>query len=289
LAVATDNAQKPTCGIDPHTEELVCGQAYVLLAGRGIVAKSELTLTPESHEDPAGGEHTVTAKLTRKKTEPVSGAMVRFAITGQNAGTTGACTTTGGVADPTCTTDETGSVNFTYKDVNGAGTDTINASATVERTIEEPAFTRAARVITSTEQATATEIWTPVPAVVTPAPKEPAKAAVLASKVEVPPAKGTARAASIRGCIAQSSYTASVRGTSIASVTFTLDGHAIKTLHKPTSGSTFTVRVNVRSGSAHHLAMRVAFTAASKTPTATIRRTLARCAARHVVLPRFTG
>jgi hypothetical protein len=113
--------------------------------------------------------------------------------------------------------------------------------------------------------------------------------AVLASKVVVAAAKGTARAASIRGCLAQSGYLATVRGTSIASVTFTLDGHAIKTLRKPTSGSTFTTRVNVRSGSAHRLAMRVVFTAASKTATATFRRTLARCAARKVVLPRFTG
>jgi hypothetical protein len=73
-------------------------------------------------------------------------------------------------------------------------------------------------------------------------------------------------------------------------VTFTLDGHAIKTLRKPTSASTFATRVTVRAGSAHHLAMRVAFTSASKTPTATFRRTLARCAAvHHVTLPRFTG
>jgi hypothetical protein len=291
LAVATDNAEKPTCGIDPHTEELVCGQAYVLLAGRGIVAKSELVLTPESHEGPAGGEHTVIAKLTQKKTEPVSGTVVSFAITEQNAGVTGTCTTTAGASDPTCATDETGSVRFTYKDANGAGKDTINASATVERTIEEIAARTGARVVKTTESATATQVWTPLPAapVVTPTPTPAPVSAVLAAKVVVP-AKGTARAASVRGCVAQSSYLASVRGTSIASVTFTLDGHAIKTLRKPTSASTFATRVTVRAGSAHHLAMRVAFTSASKTPTATFRRTLARCAAvHHVTLPRFTG
>ncbi|HEV7586020.1 MAG TPA: hypothetical protein VGO14_09600 [Solirubrobacteraceae bacterium] len=289
LAVATDTETTPTCGIDPHLEEIACGQAYVLLAGRGIVAKSGLTLTPESGSDPAGGEHAVTAQLLKKKTEPVVGVPVAFVITELNAGVTGTCTTPAGAPNPECKTDETGSVKFTYKDVNGVGQDTINASATVEVPVVEKEIgaRAAARMQKITEQATATETWTAVPA--TPAPAPAPAAQVLAAKVVVPPAKGTARAASIRGCIAQSSYLASVRGTSIASVTFTLDGHAIKTLRKPTSGSTFTTRVGVRSGSVHHLAMRVVFTSASKTPTATFRKTIARCAARKVVLPRFTG
>jgi hypothetical protein len=284
----TEEAE-PTCGTDPSTKERACGAPYVLLAGNGIVAESELALTPKSGSQPAGGEHTVTATLTEEKTKPVAGVVVSFAITGTNTGVTGTCTTTSGAPDPTCATDEAGGVRLTYKDVNGVGEDTINASATVEHTVGEPVLTSVARVVKTTEHATATHAWTPQPTpVATPASTPAPVTAVLAAKESVPP-KGTARAASIRGCLAQSGYLASVRGTSIASVTFTLDGRAIKTLRKPTSGSTFTVRVNVRSGSAHHLAMRVAFTAASKTPTATFRRTLARCAARKVVLPRFTG
>jgi hypothetical protein len=391
MAVATDTPTKPTCGNDPNTKESACGQAYVLVAGSGIVATApNLTLELLSHTDPVGGTHSVTATVTEEHEEQIAsrrGASalfpavetpVSFAVTGHNNGVAGVCTFPGGGADAECKTDVNGQVVFTYPDTNGAGEDTINASVLINRT---------------TQHATAAEIWTALPtqlttslagagqsgekiavaagaavtdqatlhgedaikangtvsysvysdaactqlvttqvvnvttgSVATSSPvtlsspgtyywaasyggdsfnassvskcgdeqvtvtAPPAAAAqVLAAKVTAAPAKGTARAASIRGCLAQSGYLASVRGTSIASVTFTLDGHAIKTLRKPTSGSTFTARLNVRSGSAHHLAMRVVFTASSKTPTATFRRTLARCAARKVALPRFTG
>jgi hypothetical protein len=273
---------EPTCGLDPSTKEIACGQPYVLLAGQGVVVESELQLTPKDGSDPVGGEHTVTATLTEQKTKPVTGAVVSFAVTEQNSGVTGVCTTGAGAPAPTCATDEAGVVKFTYKDVNGAGKDTINASAVVERPVEEPVLTSAARVVKTTEHATATQTWVPAAAAAAPAPA----AAVLAAKAVVA-AKGTAKAASIRGCIARSSYLASVRGTSIASVRFTLDGRTVKTLRKPTSGTTYAARVGVRPGS-HRLAMRVTFTAASKTPATTFRRTLARCAARKV-LPRFTG
>jgi hypothetical protein len=170
------------------------------------------------------------------------------------------------------TTNSEGQATFTYTGGN-AGTDHTVASYE----------TTAKQTVTSN---TATTVWTKAAPVVTTTPVP--TSAVLPAKEAAAP-KGTAHAASARGCIAQSSYLASVAGTSIASVTFTLDGRAIKTLRKPTSGSTFATRVGVRAGSAHHLAMRVTFKAASKTPAATFRRTLARCAARHVVLPRFTG
>ena len=109
---------EPTCGTDPSTKEKACGAPYVLLAGNGIVAESELVLTPKSGSDPAGGEHTVTATLTEEKTKPLAGVVVSFAITGTNIGATGTCTTTTGAPDPTCTTDLTGGVKLTYKDVN---------------------------------------------------------------------------------------------------------------------------------------------------------------------------
>jgi hypothetical protein len=292
VAVATDTKTKPTCGTDPSTKETACGEAYVLVSGGGVVATSpNLTLELLTGESKAGGTHAVTATVVQEPEPvltsraarsgaelfPVPGAVVTFAVTGRNTGVAGTCTYPSGEADPECKTDANGKVVFTYPDTNGAGTDTINASVTLRRA--------------GTQHATAAWTWTPVPATPAPAPVTTTTAAaqVLASKVAVAPAKGTARAASIRGCLAQSSYLASVAGTSIASVTFTLDGHAIKTLRKPTSGSTFAARVRVRSGSAHHLAMRVGFTSASKTPTATFRRTLARCAVRKAALPRFTG
>jgi hypothetical protein len=144
LAVATDTEEKPICGTDPDTHEQACGDAYVLVAGRGVVAESELALTPKTSSNKAGGEHTVTATVTESKTTPVVGAVVSFVVTGQNAGVSGVCTTTTGAADPTCVTDETGGVRFTYKDVNGAGEDTIDGSVTVSG---------------SSEHATAAETW----------------------------------------------------------------------------------------------------------------------------------
>jgi hypothetical protein len=278
---------EPTCGIDPSTREKACGAPYVLLAGKGIVTESELVLTPKAGSDPAGGEHTVTATLTEEKTKPVAGVAVSFAVVGTNSGVTGTCTTTSGAPDPTCATDASGAVKFTYKDINGVGEDTINASAVVEHTIEAPVLTSLATVVKTTEHATATQSWTPV-SVTTTSPAPTPLASVLPSKAAVAP-KGAARAASVRGCIARSSYLALVHGTSIASVTFTLDGHRIKTLRKPTSHGGFALRVNVKPGRAHHLAMRVVFTASSKTAATTLRRTLARCAARKVATPRFTG
>ena len=121
-----------------------------------------------------------------------------------------------------------------------------------------------------------------------PAPAtQPATTAVLAAKTTTP-AKGTASIASIRGCIARTSYLASVHGTSIASVTFKVDGHTIKVLHKPTGKNTYSARVAIRSGSTHHVTIKVVFTSSSKTATKTLHQTVARCAARRS-LPRFTG
>jgi hypothetical protein len=144
LAVATDTSEKPTCGTDPESKEEVCGEAYVLVAGEGIVAAApNLELSPAAGTEGAGGTHTVTAKVIRDG-EPVADTAVNFLITGQNAGVTGTCTTSTGESDPTCETDATGVVRYTYSDTNGVGTDTINASIVLAGT---------------TEHATASEEW----------------------------------------------------------------------------------------------------------------------------------
>ncbi|MCW3027966.1 MAG: Bacterial Ig-like domain {group 1 [Solirubrobacterales bacterium] len=241
-------------------------EASVDVAGLTIVGEltcgtQQISLAPTTAEKPVGGTETLTATVIQCGAHK-AGVPVTFNVGGVNPQTGSATTNTEGQA------------TFTYTG-NNAGTDHTLASYE----------TVAKQTVTSNE---ATTVWTkataPAP-VLTPAPIS----AVLPAKESAAP-KGTAHASSIHGCIAQTGYVASVSGTSIAAVTFTLDGHTIKTLHKPTSGATFTVRLNVRSGSAHHLAMRVVFTSTSKTPTTTFRRTLARCAAvHHVSLPRFTG
>ncbi len=289
LAVATDTPSHPTCGTDPETKAEVCGEAYVLLSGRGIVAEApNLSLTPPTGIDPAGGTHTVTAN-THKEGKPLVGLKVTFNVTERNAGVGGTCTTGAGAPDPECLSDENGNVNFTYTDVNGAGKDTIIGSITLESPVEEreeeedsKVRSAATKVILTVERATATEEWTPPP------PPPPATVAVLSAKTTTVPAKGTASISAIRGCISRSSYVASVHGTSISSVTFKVDGHTVKVLHKATSKNTYAARISVHPGSTHHVTIRVVYTASSKTATKTLHQTVARCAV-HRSLPRFTG
>jgi hypothetical protein len=295
LAVATDTLTTPTCGTDPTTKETACGQAYVLVSGTGVIATSpNLTLEPATHSDTAGGTHAVTATVVQETQpiygarsasvrpmivtpEPVGGAVVSFAVSGQNSGVSGTCTYPGGEADPECKTNSSGQVVFTYPDTNGVGSDTINAAVTLAGSVQH---------------ATAEETWTAAPVVVTPTstptptPTVPPPAGAVLGTKETAPAKGSAHIAGVRGCVAQTGYVASVRGSSIAYVTFTLDGHRI-TLRTPSHGA-FALRFHPGAGSKHHLTFHVVFTASSKTPSKTIHQTLARCAAR-TVSPRFTG
>jgi hypothetical protein len=265
LAVATDTPTHPTCGTDPETKELVCGEAYVLLAGENVVARAQnLTLTPEEGKDVAGGSHAVTATVSKAGTA-IPGVKVTIIVKGLNAGVGGVCTTSTGGANAECVTDASGKVVLTYPDVKGVGKDLIVASASIEGT---------------SERATATEEWTPPPPPPPPAPPAP-KAAVLAF--------GSAHlAASRRACVASTGYVASISGKAIKSVTYTLDGHKLKTLTKAKHGS-YSLRIKVAAGHAHHLSIHVTFTAASHTKAVTLKRTLARCAAVKRAAPRFTG
>lgn len=131
-----------------------------------------------------------------------------------------------------------------------------------------------------TEKVASTPTTKPSP---TPTPTPTPKSGVLAF--------GSAHlASSARACVASSSYLASVSGNDIASVTFTLNGHKLKTLTKAGSHGTFSLRVPVKAGKVEHLAMHVTFTSATSNRSQTINKTLARCAAvHHASTPRFTG
>ena len=152
LAVATDTATHPTCGTDVDTGASVCGEAYLLVAGTGIVVVApNIGLDPPSATNPVGTTHTVTATVTNDDGTPRSGQHVDFVVTGANAGVSGTC------VPASCDTDANGHVTFTYTGSN-AGDDTINASITVGG---------------STQKATAAKTWTVPPAptslVLTPA------------------------------------------------------------------------------------------------------------------------
>ncbi len=66
LAVATDTVSKPTCGTDTKDGTTACGEAYILVAGQGIVVTApDLSLAPASNSSAAGGSHTLTATVTQ--------------------------------------------------------------------------------------------------------------------------------------------------------------------------------------------------------------------------------
>ncbi|MEP6819372.1 MAG: thrombospondin type 3 repeat-containing protein, partial [bacterium] len=124
LAVATDTATKPTCGVDPNTGASACGQAYILIAGSSIVVTSgSISISPLDDTNPVNTPHTVTAHVTSGGL-PIVGQVVTFTVTGQNAGAAGTC------SPALCKTDSNGDVSFTYTGTNGVGNDTIKASFT---------------------------------------------------------------------------------------------------------------------------------------------------------------
>ncbi|MBI5105879.1 MAG: Ig-like domain-containing protein [Solirubrobacterales bacterium] len=126
LAIATDTPTAPTCGTDVDSGAARCGEAYVLIAGSGIVSEApNLSLDPPEATNPVGTQHTVTATVTNPDDTPRSGVEVSFVVTGANAGASGTCVP----AD--CKTDASGNVTFTYTGA-AAGDDTINAAITID-------------------------------------------------------------------------------------------------------------------------------------------------------------
>ena len=142
LAIATDTPTKPTCGSDVDTGAAKCGEAYILIAGSGIVVEApNLSLDPATDINPVGTPHTVTATVTNPDDSPRAGVTVSFVVTGVNAGAPGACVAA------TCITGADGKVTYTYTGT-AAGDDTINATITVDG---------------STQTATAAKTWVVAP------------------------------------------------------------------------------------------------------------------------------
>lgn len=277
-------------GSDTINASVVIGESvqHATAAETWLAHPPVITLTPTEHSDPVGGTHSVTATVIEER-EPAPAAkkgahshtfvpavatQVTFAVSGVNAGAKGTCTTPAGEADPECLTDSNGQVVFTYSDANGAGTDKITGAVVVND---------------STHEATATETWIP--------PHVEEQKAVTAAAVTTPAAGstgvlafGAARlASSPPACVASNGYLATVAGKGIASVTFSVDGHKVATVRHANHHGAFAARIKVHSAGRHHLSMHVVFTSAANTKPLTIRRSIARCAARPVITPRFTG
>ena len=139
LAIATDTPTSPTCGNDVDTGAARCGEAYLLIAGSGIVSQApNLSVRPRTATNRVGTQHTVTAEVTNDNGSPRSGVRVEFVVTGANAGASGTC------VPANCTSGANGEVRFTYTG-NNRGQDTVNATITIDG---------------SRQTATASKTWT---------------------------------------------------------------------------------------------------------------------------------
>jgi hypothetical protein len=234
-----------------------------------------LSLTPLTGESKAGETetHSVTATVTEENapiviTRAVSGdvtpipdAELTFAITGQNDGVTGICTTPEGISDPDCETNSEGKVVFTYADKKGAGTDTIGASVEVgggklEKTVS---MTWTAPPVTPASTGT-----TPPPATT-----QEAKTEVLSIKVASPVQCASKRDITI--------HIQNVKQLQIVSAVVSIDGQHKRTLrgrHLSTGidlvglpPGTFTVEIVARTRGGHTLkGERVYHTCNTKLP-----------------------
>jgi hypothetical protein len=216
-----------------------------------VASVTKVSLEPATETALVGTEKCVTATVTDEQGDPLPSVRVDFVVSGANS------------AQGSVFAGSEGKATFCYTGAN-LGSDTITGSV-------------------GSIKGSAAKTW------VTELPK--------ANTTAAPAAKGAVAAFGVAhlasrapACVASSGYLASVSGSLIASVTFTLGGHKIATLHKPNSHGAFTARVKLPAGRREKLAIKVVFTAASKTHETTIHKTLARCAAvHHISTPRFTG
>jgi hypothetical protein len=237
--------------------------AYGYYGGMSLAPVAEVTnvaLTPATETALVNTEKCVTAAVTDQSGNPLPSVRVDFVVTGANS------------AEGSVFAGSEGDATFCYTGAN-LGSDTITgAVGKIEGTAAKTWVAELPKPPVAVTPTTTTPITPPV-----------AKSGVLAL--------GAAHlASSADACVASSGYLASVSGKLIASVTFTLNGHKIGTLHAPNSHGAFTARVKLPVGAKEKLVIKVAFTAASKTHTATITKNLARCAVvHHISTPRFTG
>jgi hypothetical protein len=133
---------------------------------------------------------------------------------------------------------------------------------------------------TTVQQPPTTTVQQPPPTTVT----TPPSGGVLPETV----LSGRARLLQPSGCV-RGSFTVRVRGRSIASVRFAVNGKRVKKVRRPNARGAFAVRINsVKYGvGAHKLTARVRFESGSGTAPRTLTGRFFRCA--QTALPRFTG
>jgi hypothetical protein len=112
----------------------------------------------------------------------------------------------------------------------------------------------------------------------------PGEQEVLGETVE----PGTARIAGASGC-QRKPFKISVRGRNISKVAFSIDGKRVKKVRSSGNGRVYSITINPNKfkPGAHRVKAKVTFTAASNTPSKTLRARFARCV--RQVAPTFTG
>jgi len=94
-------------------------------------------------------------------------------------------------------------------------------------------------------------------------------------------------AATPKACIKASSYTASVTGSPIETVTYRVNGKTVAVVRKPNSHGKWNARIHLRAGVTEHLTAYVQYQPYVSVASSKLKRTLLRCAAPKK--PAFTG
>lgn len=117
LAPAASGFPSSYCADDIGTKKLVCGAPYIMVSGKGVTIKSEITLTPASQVLPEGSTAHLVATVKTSK-GAVSGGTVVFSV---DSGPDSGKTFTG-------KTNTVGKVTFSYTNKGLAGTDSVSAT-----------------------------------------------------------------------------------------------------------------------------------------------------------------
>jgi IgGFc binding protein len=224
-----------------------------------VAEVTNVTLEPATETALVNTEKCVTATVTDQNGKALPSVRVDFLVSGANS------------AEGPVFAGSEGKATFCYTGAN-LGSDSITGSV-------------------GAIKGSAAKTW------VTELPKTPEKTTTTTTTTPAPTPKGEVAsfgvahlASSAPACVASNGYVASVRGSLIASVTFTLGGHKVATVTKPNSHGVYATRIKLPIGSKKKLAIKVTFTSASKVHETTIQKTLARCAVvHHISTPRFTG
>jgi hypothetical protein len=120
LAPSTSLFPKSYCADDVETKKLACGSPYIMVAGSGIVVKSDITLAPATQTLPQGTSAKLVATVKTSKGAAVVGGKVVFSVDG---GPDIGKTFTG-------KTSTAGKVTFVYTNNGALGTDSVSATYT---------------------------------------------------------------------------------------------------------------------------------------------------------------